>query len=303
MHAPLSRRLVLAVAGVALAAAACSSSSKTAAPTTTVAPTSTIARGSGPVNVLYAGSLVSLMTKQVGPGFGTATGYTFSGFSGDSGSLATDIKGKTQVGDVFVSASPTVDTTLEGTANGNWVSWYATFATSPLVLGYDPSSKFAADLTTKAWYQVLAEPGILVGFTDPTTDPKGKLTAQALNGAATANSEPALATLATTASDVYPENTLVGRLQAGQLDVGFFYAAEAKAAGIMTVPLTGQSEHATYTITVLNNAPHEAGAEAFVHYLLGAGALPALTADGFTLAAPVVSGVGVPTGLQNILQG
>jgi ABC-type molybdate transport system substrate-binding protein len=87
------------------------------------------------------------------------------------------------------------------------------------------------------------------------------------------------------------------------LDVGFFYAAEAKAAGILTVPLTGQDEQATYTVTVLNNAPHVAGAEAFVEYLLGAGAKPALNADGFTLTAPVVSGTGVPAGLQNILQG
>ena len=129
------------------------------------------------------------------------------------------------------------------------------------------------------------------------------LTVASPGSAATADSEPALATLATTASTVYPENTLVGRLQAGQLDVGFFYAAEAKAAGIMTVPLTGQSLQATYTVTVLNDAPHQAGAEAFVEYLLGAGAKPALNADGFTLTAPVVSGIGVPAGLQNILQG
>lgn len=306
MHAPSSRRrLVIGalVAGLALAAAACSSSKKVGTATTVAPTTSTIARGSGPVDVLYAGSLVNLMTKQVGPAFNTATGYTFSGFSGDSGSLASDISGKTQVGDVFISASPTVNTKLEGAANGNWVSWYATFATSPLVLGYDPSSKFAADLTTKPWYQVLAEPGILIGRTDPTTDPKGALTVTALDSAATTNNLPALTAIGTSTSTVFPENTLVGRLQAGQLDVGFFYAAEAKAAGILTVPLTGQDEHATYTITVLNNAPHVAGAEAFVEYLLGAGAKPALNADGFTLTAPIVSGIGVPVGLQNILQG
>ena len=46
---------------------------------------------------------------------------------------------------MFVSASPAVNATLEGAANGNWVSWYATFATTPLVLGYNPTSKFAAD--------------------------------------------------------------------------------------------------------------------------------------------------------------
>ena len=95
-------------AGVAACGSSSSSSTPTtsANPTTTLAPTttaapstttsSTVARGSGPVDVLYAGSLVNLMTKQIGPAFNTATGYTFTGFSGDSGSLATEIKGKVQ---------------------------------------------------------------------------------------------------------------------------------------------------------------------------------------------------------------
>ena len=109
------------------------------------------------------------------PGFHAATGYTFNGTSGDSGSLANEIKGKTVVGDVFISANPSKNTGLEGASNGNWVSWYALFATSPLVLGYNPNSKFAQDLKTEPWYEVLAKPGILVGRTDPATDPKGVL--------------------------------------------------------------------------------------------------------------------------------
>ena len=112
--------------------------------------------------------------------------------------------------------------------------------------------------------------------------------------------EPSLASIATSTSNVYPENTLVGRLQAGQLDVGFFYAAEAKAANIQTVPLTGQTLSAHYTITVLNKAPHEAAAEAFVTYLLSPAAKPALNADGFDLVTPpTVTGTGVPSSLQS----
>src|SRR5206468_6906184 len=80
---------------VALGTTACGGSSS-AAPAA--------ATGSGPVDVLYAGSLVSLMEKQVGPGFGTATGYSFSGFSGGSTALAAQIKGKVRAAGVFVSA-------------------------------------------------------------------------------------------------------------------------------------------------------------------------------------------------------
>jgi len=315
---PLRRLCVAAALPIVLVA--CSSSSKsssssasavaaatTAAPTTaaptTAAPT-TVARGSGPVAVLYAGSLVNLMEKQIGPAFDTATGYSFSGFSGDSGSLATSIKDKVRQGDVFVSASPTVNATLEGAANGSWVSWYAEFATAPLVIGYNPKSKFASDLQSKPWYQVITEPGILIGRTDPTTDPKGKLTATALANATTADNAPGLKAIASSTSNVFPENTLVGRLQAGQLDAGFFYATEAKAAGIPTIPLTGQTLHATYTITVLANAPDEAGAEAFVAYLLGPQGTAALTNLGFTLITPpTVTGTGIPTGLQSLLSG
>lgn len=139
--------VVAVCVGVALLATGCSSPEST--PTATPKPTATIAKGSGPVNVLYAGSLVDLLETQLSPGFHTATGYTFQGFGAGSSALATQIKGKVRQGDVFISASPAVNATLQGSANGSWASWYATFASSALVIGYNPQSKFAKDLKTK----------------------------------------------------------------------------------------------------------------------------------------------------------
>lgn len=252
--------------------------------------------------MLYAGSLVNLMQNQLGPAFQTATGYSVTGFSGGSKDLAAEIKGKVHQGDVFISASPKVTKGLQGSANGNWVSWYATYATSELVIGYNPSSKFAHDLKTKPWYQVITEPGFKLGFTDPATDPKGVLAVQALTDTATSKHLPALKTISTDKNDLFPEETLVGRLQSGQLDAGFFYTAEAVAAKIPTVPLTGEDLKATYTVTVLNNAPHEAAAEAFVAYLLGTSGQAVLKQDGFDLVTPpTVSGSGVPSSLQSLL--
>ena len=301
-RARVSRLTLVGVVAVALAATACSSSKPSTSSTsssTSSSPSPSIARGSGPVNVLYAGSLVNLMEKQVGPAFTTATGYTFTGFSAGSTALATQIKGKVHPGDVFISASPDVNTSLEGAANGSWVSWYATFASSPLVIGFNPSSKFAADLQSKPWYDVVTEPGFLLGSTDPATDPKGKLAAQAIT--VQTASTPGLAAVKPA---VYPEETLVGRLQAGQLDAAFFYSSEAVAANIKTVPVTGQTLKATYTATVLNQAPDEAGAEAFVQYLLGAQGLATLKKDGFTLITPpTVVGTGAPASLSNVLAG
>ena len=241
---------------------------------------------SGPVNVLYAGSLVQTMEQVIGPRFDAATGYTFTGFSAGSDALATQIKDGVHEGDVFVSASPAVNQELEGTANGNWVSWYITFATAPLVIGYNPNSQFAHDLRTKPWPDVAVEPGFLLGRTDPATDPKGKLAVTALQQAAKRDELPALARLAATNTGEFPEETLVGRLQAGQLDAGFFYSAEAKAAGIPTTSLSPIKLAATYTVTVLNRAPDRAAAIAFVSYLVGNKGRAALAAQGFKLVKP-----------------
>jgi molybdate/tungstate transport system substrate-binding protein len=242
------------------------------------------------------------MEKQVGPAFHAATGYSVTGYSAGSKALAADIKGKIYKGDVFISASPKVTATLEGAKNGGWLSWYVTYATAGLVLGYNPNSKFAADLKSKPWYEVIAEPGLKLGFTDPATDPKGVLTAEALADIAKSRSLPALAALAKDTSDVFPEETLVGRLQSGQLDAGFFYTSEAIAAKIPTVPLTGVKLKASYTISILNNAPHEAAAAAFVAYLLGPAGLATLKQDGFKLVTPPkVAGTGVPSSLQTLL--
>ena len=286
---------LLGIASLALAAAAgCGSSA---------ADSGHDAKGSGPVDVLYAGSLVPLMQNQVDQAFQSADGYSVNGFSAGSKDLATEIRGEVHPADVFISASPKVNASLRGETNGNWVSWYATFATSKLVIGYNPHSKFAKDLKSRPWYDVIAEPGFRLGFTDPATDPKGELAAEALTDTAAKRHRPALTKLASGTSDVFPEETLVGRLQSGQLDAGFFYTSEATAASIPAVPLTGENLKATYTITVLNKAPHEAAAEKFVSYLLGSAGRAALQRDGFSLVSPPkVTGSGVPSSLSSVVK-
>ncbi|HEY5104996.1 MAG TPA: substrate-binding domain-containing protein, partial [Acidimicrobiales bacterium] len=159
---------------------------------TTSASAASAKKASGAVDVLYAGSLLDLMQQQLGPAFQKATGYTVSGFSAGSTALASEIKGGTEVGDVFISASPSVNATLQGASNGNWVSSYSEFGFSRLVLGYNPKSKFAKLLRTKSWYNVVDMPGFLLGRTDPVTDPKGVLVVDALEGVALSHNLPAL---------------------------------------------------------------------------------------------------------------
>jgi molybdate/tungstate transport system substrate-binding protein len=154
------------------------------------------------------------------------------------------------------------------------------------VIGYNRKSKFAHDLETMPWYKVAAMPGFKLGRTDPKIDPKGVLADDALTQAAKTYNEPALAAMEKSSSEVYPEQTLVGRLQAGQLDAGFFYGVEASAAKIPTVSLGTIKLSASYTISILNNAPHVAGAEAFVSWLFGSQAAPLLMKEGITPLRP-----------------
>src|SRR5690349_16468876 len=135
------------------------------------------------VNVLYAGSLVNLMERSVGPAFAKASGEQFRGYAGGSSKLANEIKGGLRRGDIFISASPKIDENLMGTVNGDWVRWYISFAESPLVIGYNSSSRFADSFKSKSWYEILLQPGIKIGRTDPKLDPKGAFTVELMQRA------------------------------------------------------------------------------------------------------------------------
>ena len=255
------RRTIGAYLGLALAAAG-------------LAGATAVAAAGQPVHVLYAGSLVNLMEHGIGPAFAAATGDRMQGYAGGSKALAREITGKLREADVFVSAAPGVNDRLMGRANGSWVGWYVSFARSPLVLGYNRASRFAAQLRSKPWYRVLLEPGIRIGRTDPRLDPKGALTIRLMRRAAALYHIPGLARRVLGApgnpAQVLPEESLVGRLETGLIDVGFFYSTETTAAGIPAVRLPASiTPQAIYTVTIVRGAPHPRAAERFVAFLLG----------------------------------
>ena len=262
------------------------------------------------VNVLYAGSLVNLMERGVGPVFDQKTGDRFQGFAGGSNKLANEIKGKLRRGDVFVSANPKVNDSLMGQSNGDWVRWYITFAESPLVIGYNPASRFVNDLKNKPWYEALAEPGLKLGRTDPKLDPKGALTVELLKRAETLYNNPNLSRQilgdAENPDQVLPEETLVGRLQSGQLDVGFFYSTETTDAKIPAIDLPQEvALKAHYTITILKDAPNPAEAEKFVSFLLGGEGRALLKEHGLEVVKLNLSGDAdaVPGPIKSLVDG
>jgi molybdate/tungstate transport system substrate-binding protein len=312
-RATVGRRLAAIAAGIAALAAlapgvtapggAASADSAPGAAKSAAAVSAAIATTGGTVSALFAGSLLAYMEHDLGPAFQKASGYSYRGFGGGSTEVASQIKGGVRRGDVFISAAAAADKALEGAANGNWVSWYTTFAASPLMLAYDPSSKVGRQLAQgKPWYRVLAEPGVLVGRTDPKLDPKGVLTVEAVTNAARKLHDAAL-TSALAGLPVYPETALVGRLQSGQLEAGFFYAVEAASAKLRAVSLAPAYKYAQYTLTILDRAPNPRGAAALVRYLLNAQRDPTLRRSGLTANRPVFSGdvARVPQSLRRIV--
>ena len=133
---------------------------------------------------------------------------------------------------------------------------------------------------------------------------EGKLTVQAITAAEQIYNRPTIGSVIASTANIYPEQTLVGLLQSGQLDVGFFYASEAKAAGISTVSLGKRIPlAATYTIGILKNAPNSAAASAFGDFLLGPAGTKLLRKEGVITIRPKIIGSksNLPKSLRQVI--
>ena len=252
------------------------------------------------VTVLYAGSLVGLMERSVGPAFKQQTGEEFRGHAGGSQELAKKVKEGALQGDVFISADPKVNALLSGPTNEDRVKWYVTFAESPLVLGISPSGRFAVDAKGNSWNEILMQPGVKIGRTDPAKDPKGALTVEFLKKA----DKPELAKLVLDHSSVLPEETLVQKIQAGELDVGFFYSVETTDAGLTAIELPAAiTPKAIYTLTILQNAPNPDSGQKFISFLLGSKGLALLKEHGLSLTDPQLTDadLSVPPAIRSLV--
>jgi molybdate/tungstate transport system substrate-binding protein len=196
---------------------------------------SNAAAAKGLVSVLYAGSLGSLMEKDVGPSFSRATGYGYQGEAKGSLLSANLIKEKLRTPDVFISADPNVNQLLMGKENGDLVRWYATIFGNEIVLGYNPMSRFAPELKQVGTddtrlYEIIQEKGFILGRGDPELEPKGYRTLFLFDLAEKRYRQPGLAQKVLNNPEhltkIYPEEQLVARLEAGQLDAGIFYRNE-----------------------------------------------------------------------------
>lgn len=187
------------------------------------------------VNVPYAASLAYIMDQQVGPAFQKATHITYTGRAGASLALVHLIDSKTIPADVFISvgAGPIQDL-------GQKAPWAIGFAASPLVLAYNPHSRYASQLKAIAdgqapirnLFQILAQPGFRLGRTNPNTDPQGQAfymmvqLAEKLYGLSPNTVQSVLGPL-DNPRQVYSEAGILTELQSGNLDASSAFLPEA----------------------------------------------------------------------------
>jgi molybdate/tungstate transport system substrate-binding protein len=209
-----------------------------------------------------------------------------------------------------------------------FADWYVGFASNRITFAYTDQSKGAAGLTPTTWFQVLAQPGVHIGRSNPDTDPSGYQVLQMLQLAQGYFHAPTLAAGVLANS---PPGTLVGTetqllpaLASGQIDYLGIYRSDALQHHLRFLDLPAQidlsdpTQAATYAavsvptssgpktgkpivyaLTVPNTAPNPAAAQRFVEFVLSPAGQKIMTDSGFTTVSPAVAGgTKVPAALQ-----
>lgn len=234
----------------------------------------------GSVSVAYAGSLVRVMEGPVAQQLRERTGLQFEGEAKGSKALANLIRAGLRTPDVFISADPRL---MHGLTKH-----YAVFGSARMVVAFSGKSNQRrlfeeAARGSVSILDVLANPRVTVGRTDPQLDPKGARTVRTVRllGAHYHHARQAAAVLRKAV--VFPEEDLAVRVESGELDAGFFYSTEIPGRGLRTVELPADanlSGEIAYAIAVMPNAPHSQAAQTFVDFILHGAGKPALEEAG-----------------------
>lgn len=280
--------------------------------------------------ILHAGSLVYTYREHVIPAFEEE--YDINVLNEGRGSLqsARMIIDGQRTPDVFVSASPDAVNLL---IVQNLVTWFIGFATDQLVLAYSKSSPHYDKVKevlegNRSWYDLLREKEVKFGRTNPEQDPKGYYAVLMFQLARIFYNQDYFLELLK-ADQIFPEETLVTRLETAQVDLIVAYKHEAVEKGLPYIELPpeinlGDSHYAeyyaqanytlksgeivkggpiTFVITILSSVKNIKGATSFVEFQLKQG-LEILNAGGFGTSSTYLAGdcTEVPASLLDLLE-
>ncbi len=229
----------------------------------------------GTVSVAYSGSLVRVMEGPLAASLRRHTGLQFQGEAKGSDALANLIAAGLRVPDAFISADAQL---LDGLmhARSPAILGYAIFGSARMVVAYSAKSPHrklfqAVSEGKRSILDVLSDPAIRVGRTDPQLDPKGARTVRVLQllGRYFHNQNESASVLRK--AQTFPEEDLAVRVESAELDAGFFYSTEIPGRGLRTVELparTNLSQDITYSIARLQHAPDPRAAKIFMDFVL-----------------------------------
>ena len=179
-----------------------------------------------PLDVAYAGSMGSMMEGPV-KAAAASMSIEFRGRAQGSDALAQLIVGGAIPVDVFVPVTPGPMMTVLKAGKAQQA---IPLARTEMVIAYSPKSSFAKAFASQPWYQVLQQPGVRFGRTDPATDPQGRNIIFTMQLAETYYKQPGLARKilgdTVNASQIFSEPTVEARLQSGELDAASAYKTQ-----------------------------------------------------------------------------
>jgi molybdate/tungstate transport system substrate-binding protein len=195
------------------------------------------------LRVAYAGSMGVVMDNAAGPAFAKAHNASYQGTGQGSYALAHLLAAHQIQADVFVTITPGPVQVLK---QAGLVSQAVPVASTQMVISYSPHSRFAADFAAAAqgkknWYDVLSEPGLHLGRTDPAIDPQGANALLTLQLAADYYHRPDLlqkiAGEPQNTGQIFTEPSLMSRLEAGQIDAAVSYLSAAQSHHLPAIAL------------------------------------------------------------------
>ena len=290
-----------------------------------------------PVSVMYAASLIKTFEDSLGPAFQANTGYPYQGEARGSVQIANMMLDGLRRPDVFVSAG-TIPIMKLMNATDPLADWLVKFGAAEMVIAYSPDSRFFNDLEKARtgeipWYQVLSNPDLKFGRTDPELDPKGYytiLTAELANKYYNDSGiKQRILGEDRNSKQIFPEETLKTILEQGQLDAVAAYKHEAVARGLPYITLPpninlanptfsdfyktasytledgkGQTvfgEPIYFSFTIPNTVKNLAGATSFATFILSPNGESILEDQGLNFIKPVVEGnmEKVPLAIRN----
>ncbi len=153
----------------------------------------------------------------------------------------------------------------------NYTDFYVLFATNQIVIAFTNKSKYANEINSTNWYEILAKPGVRFGFSNPNDDPCGYRSLMVMKLADLYYGKPIFETLVEKNTNIYANGThiyalkeiqlksnkvvirpketdLVGLVESGAIDYFFIYKSVAEQHHLRYITLPAQINLADFKL-------------------------------------------------------